>query len=115
MPFIPHTENDVNEMLATIGVSSIDSLFEEIPAELRAKALTQVPDAMTEMQIGRLMQQRAEQDGNYLNFIGAGAYQHHIPAAVRAMSRAVNFILHTRRIKPKPVKALCSCCMNIKP
>jgi len=85
MPFIPHTQDDVSEMLATIGVDSIDALFEEIPAELRTAALTQVPEAMTEMQIGLLMQQRAMQDGNYLNFIGAGAYQHHIPAAVWAI------------------------------
>lgn len=85
MPFIPHTEDDVSEMLATIGVASIESLFEEIPAELRAQPLTQVPDALTEMQIGQLMQRRAEQDGSYLNFIGAGAYQHHIPAAVWAI------------------------------
>jgi len=85
MPFIPHTEDDVSEMLATIGVSSIDSLFEEIPTELRAKGLTQVPGAMTEMEIGQLMLQRAEHDGSYLNFIGAGAYQHHIPAAVWAI------------------------------
>lgn len=85
MPFIPHTQDDISEMLATIGVQSVDALFEEIPAELRAKELTQVPEALTEMQIGQLMQQRAAQDGNYINFIGAGAYQHHIPAAVWAI------------------------------
>lgn len=85
MPFIPHTEEDVREMLATIGAPSIESLFEEIPADLRAKGLTQVPDALTEMEVGQLMQRRAAQDGKYLNFIGAGAYEHHIPAAVWAI------------------------------
>jgi len=85
MPFIPHTENDVSEMLAAIGAPDINALFEEIPADLRAQGLTQVPDAMTEMQVGQLMQQRASQDGKYLNFIGAGAYEHHIPAAVWAI------------------------------
>src|SRR5882757_5766079 len=85
MPFIPHTEDDVREMLATIGVPSIDALFEEIPAELRAKGLTQVPDALSEMEVGRLLQARAAQDGKQLNFIGAGAYEHHIPAAVWAI------------------------------
>ena len=85
MPFIPHTEDDVSEMLAAIGVAGIESLFEEIPAELRAQPLTQVPDALTEMQVGQLMLRRAEQDGSYINFIGAGAYQHHIPAAVWAI------------------------------
>ncbi|OGI62710.1 MAG: glycine dehydrogenase (aminomethyl-transferring) [Candidatus Muproteobacteria bacterium RBG_16_60_9] len=82
MPFIPHTEADIKAMLAAIGVASIDALFEEIPATLRSGALTRTPEGMTEMQIGRLMQDRAAQDGAYLNFIGAGAYEHHIPAAV---------------------------------
>jgi glycine dehydrogenase subunit 1 len=85
MPFIPHTEDDVREMLATIGAPDIEALFEEIPADLRVQGLTQVPDALTEMEVGRLMQQRAAQDGKYLNFIGAGAYEHHIPAAVWAI------------------------------
>lgn len=85
MPFIPHTDDDVRDMLAVIGAPSIDALFEEIPAELRARELTQVPEALSEMEVGRLMQQRATQDGRYLNFIGAGAYEHHIPAAVWAI------------------------------
>ena len=85
MPFIPHTEDDIREMLATIGLSSIDALFEEIPASLRARELKGVPEALSEMQVGRLMQQRAAQDRQMLNFIGAGAYEHHIPAAVWAI------------------------------
>ncbi len=82
MPFIPHTDADVKQMLAAIGVSSIDQLFDEIPAALHAKGLTEVPEGMSEMDITRLMQARANQDGTYLNFLGAGAYEHHIPAAV---------------------------------
>jgi glycine dehydrogenase subunit 1 len=82
MPFIPHTEEDVLAMLSSIGVDSVDALFDEIPAELRARGLEGVPDGMNEMQVARLMGERAEADGTYLNFIGAGAYEHHIPAAV---------------------------------
>ncbi len=85
MPFIPHTEGDVREMLATIGAPSIDTLFEEIPAALRIKSLAGIPEALTEMEVGRLMQQRASRDGRPLNFLGAGAYEHHIPAAVWAI------------------------------
>jgi len=85
MPFIPHTENDIREMLGVIGVSSIDELFEEIPAALRARELTGVPETLSEMEIGRLMEKRASQDKRMLNFIGAGAYEHHIPAAVWAI------------------------------
>jgi len=85
MPFIPHTQDDVAAMLAAIGASSIDDLFEEIPAALRTKSLAGIPEALSEMEVGRLMQSRARQDGRPLNFIGAGAYEHHIPAAVWAI------------------------------
>ncbi len=82
MPFIPHTEDDVRAMLAAIGVDSIDALFDEIPDNLRAEGLPSIPKGMGEMGVGKLMQQRAAEDGQPLCFIGAGAYEHHIPAAV---------------------------------
>ena len=82
MPFIPHTEPDIAAMLASIGASDIDALFDEIPAELRSGKLTLVPEGMNEMQVARLMGELAAQDTPLLNFIGAGAYEHHIPAAV---------------------------------
>ena len=85
MPFIPHTEADVQEMLAAIGASGIDALFDEIPQELRIQSLAGIPEALTEMEVGRLMRARAQVDGRPLNFIGAGAYEHHIPAAVWAI------------------------------
>ena len=83
MPFIPHTENDVRDMLHAVGVSSIDDLFDEIPKDLRTTGgLAKIPAGISEMEIGRLMMARAEQDGRPLCFMGAGAYDHHIPAAV---------------------------------
>ncbi|MHB1587545.1 MAG: aminomethyl-transferring glycine dehydrogenase subunit GcvPA [Acidiferrobacteraceae bacterium] len=82
MPFIPHTEEDIAAMLQECGASRIDDLFDEIPATLRAKAMPGIADGLTEMEIGRLMQDRADGDGRFLNFIGAGAYEHHIPAVV---------------------------------
>ncbi|MGB5449936.1 MAG: aminomethyl-transferring glycine dehydrogenase subunit GcvPA [Woeseiaceae bacterium] len=82
MPFIPHTEKDTQEMLAAIGADSIEDLFDEIPAELRIDHLHGVPEAKNEMEIARLMRERAAMDGSPLCFIGAGAYEHHIPAAV---------------------------------
>ena len=82
MPFIPHSEQDIAAMLAAIGVRSIDELFDEIPPALRTRGLSKVPAGASEMEITRLMLERAEQDGRYLSFLGAGAYEHHIPAAV---------------------------------
>ena len=82
MPFIPHTEEDVTAMLASIGTNTIEDLFDEIPPALKSGTLKQVPPGLNEMETSRLMLERAETDGRYLNFIGAGAYEHHIPAAV---------------------------------
>jgi len=82
MPFIPHTPDDIAEMLAAIGAPDINSLFDEIPPALRDERLDQVPAALSELEITRLMQQRASRDGRYTCFLGAGAYEHHIPAMV---------------------------------
>jgi glycine dehydrogenase subunit 1 len=82
MPFIPHTEDDVAEMLATIGVGSTDDLFDEIPAALRARSLDAIPVGLSEQEISRLMAERAALDGRPIVFTGAGAYDHHVPAAV---------------------------------
>ncbi|HNQ04563.1 MAG TPA: aminomethyl-transferring glycine dehydrogenase subunit GcvPA [Thiobacillaceae bacterium] len=82
MPFIPHTATDVARMLESIGVPGIDALFDEIPPELNCGGLKGVPAGLSEMAVSRLMHERAARDGFYSNFIGAGAYEHHIPAAV---------------------------------
>jgi len=82
MPFIPHTENDVKKMLSTIGVETIEELFDEIPKNLRCGDLESIPEGMNEMEVSQFMSLRASLDGQPLCFVGAGAYEHHIPAAV---------------------------------
>ncbi|MDH5473592.1 MAG: aminomethyl-transferring glycine dehydrogenase subunit GcvPA [Gammaproteobacteria bacterium] len=82
MPFIPHTEDEIRDMLSVIGADSIEQLFDEIPAHLRIKKLEGIPDGLNEMEVSRLMTARAAQDGMPVCFMGAGAYDHHIPAAV---------------------------------
>ncbi len=86
MAYIPHTDEDVREMLAAIGAPDVEALFDEIPAELKITSLAGVPPALSEMEVGRLMSERAHRDGLPLNFIGAGAYEHHIPAPVWAIT-----------------------------
>lgn len=92
MPFIPHTPNDVKQMLDVLGASSLDDLFDEIPAELRCRPLTNIPAGLTEMQALRLMRERSQQDQGALCFIGAGAYEHHIPAAVWDLASRGEFL-----------------------
>src|SRR6201996_8618776 len=90
MAFIPHTTEDIEAMLSVIGASSIEDLFDEIPKQLRATTL-KIPAPLSEMEVGRLMNERAAQDGRPLNFIGAGAYEHHIPAPVWAITTRGEF------------------------
>jgi len=82
MPFIPHTDADVRAMLEAIDIERVDDLFDEIPDRLINERLEQVPVGLDEMELRRLLRQRGDQDGGFVNFIGAGAYEHHIPAAV---------------------------------
>ncbi len=92
MPFIPHTENDIEHMLNTIGVDSIEQLFDEIPSALRAQPLTSVDTGLSEMACTRLMHNKARLDDDVLNFLGAGAYEHHIPAAVWSVATRGEFM-----------------------
>jgi glycine cleavage system P protein (glycine dehydrogenase) subunit 1 len=82
MPFIPHTENEIQSMLDSIGVKQIDDLFGEVPSELRAGELSKIPTGLNEMKMTQLMTERGAQDGRPVCFIGAGAYDHYVPAAV---------------------------------
>lgn len=96
MPFIPHTSGDVRRMLDTLnngqGVDSLDTLFDEIPANLRCQPLAGIPEGLSEMDVTRLMRERSEQDAGALCFIGAGAYEHHIPAAVWDLASRGEFL-----------------------
>ncbi len=82
MPFIPHTEQEVRQMLAAIGAASIESLFDVIPREIPAAQLTRVPEGLSELEVSRVLRERAGEIAPMLSFLGAGAYEHHIPAAV---------------------------------
>lgn len=82
MPYIPHTQKDIDAMLAVIGAESIDALFDEIPASLSRSHFDSIPEGTSEMLLTRELQARAQQDAGICCFVGAGAYEHHIPAAV---------------------------------
>ncbi|HLB42710.1 MAG TPA: aminomethyl-transferring glycine dehydrogenase subunit GcvPA [Gammaproteobacteria bacterium] len=82
MPFVPHTQQDIEEMLKTIGVPTIETLFDEIPDLLKHVSLEGIPCGISEMELSRLAQIRAKKDGEMSCFIGAGAYEHYIPAVV---------------------------------
>jgi glycine dehydrogenase subunit 1 len=84
MNFLPNTDKDRAAMLKTIGVASIEDLFSDIPPALRFKGQLDVPEAVSEWEILKLMKGLASKDvaARYANFIGAGAYDHYVPSVV---------------------------------
>jgi len=91
--FIPHTEAEREEMLERIGVSSLEALFQDVPAEHRFPQLN-LPPGLTEMEAVDELQGLAwgnESTQDLTSFLGAGAYHHYIPAAVDSILRRGEF------------------------
>ena len=87
MSYIPHTESETEAMLAEIGVDSIDTLFEAVPAAHRFPRLN-LPPPMSEMEVAAEMLALSEANDHaqdYAIFRGAGAYHHFIPSVVNHM------------------------------
>ena len=93
-PYLPQTENDLRAMLETIGLSSVEELFEDVPAQHRFPKLN-LPDAVSEMEILNELYGMALKNsstGCYATFLGAGAYNHFVPSAVPAMASRGEFL-----------------------
>ena len=80
--FIPHTEEDVKQMLDVIGVSSVDDLYNDVPAEVIYKKEYDIPSAMSEIEIRKHFKDRAEKNTSLTVFGGCGAYDHYSPSTV---------------------------------
>jgi glycine dehydrogenase subunit 1 len=95
MPYIPHTENDRQEMLATIGAKTIDELFREIPDDLKVKGELNLPPALSEPQLMAHLAEIAEKNldvSKVACFLGAGIYDRYIPATVGAVISRGEFL-----------------------
>jgi len=82
--FTPHTPKDVEVMLNTIGIGKVEDLFAEIPEKYRFPEL-KLPPSLTEMEAAGELESIANANGStksLLSFLGAGAYDHYVPAAV---------------------------------
>jgi glycine dehydrogenase subunit 1 len=94
MSFISLSEKDKKEMLAKIGISSGEELFQCIPDELKVKQRLDIPEALTEPELTRQMENMASKNSyhRFLSFLGAGAYPHVIPSVVDYLSSRGEFI-----------------------
>ena len=95
MGYLSLTDRDREEMLAAIGVSSIDELFEQIPAGVRFRGELDVEPELTEQEIVSLFEQLAARNshtGVEISFLGAGVYDHYVPAVVDAVLSRGEFL-----------------------
>jgi len=91
--FIPHSDAEREEMLRTVGVQRLEDLFQDVPEKFRFPEL-QLPPALTEMEALtelRGLSQANETVDDLVCFLGAGAYNHYIPAAVDSLLRRGEF------------------------
>jgi glycine dehydrogenase subunit 1 len=94
MRFAPHTDDDVREMLETVGLGSLDELFDQIPPSVRLERPLGLPEGVSEMEIVsdlRSLAGRNRHADDLVCFAGAGAYDHFVPAAVWALAGRSEF------------------------
>jgi len=86
MRYIPCSESDRKEMLASMGLDSIEQLFSGIPEDLRLQRLLDIPAALSEPELlDYFHKAAAENSSGHTSFLGAGVYRHHIPVIVDAL------------------------------
>jgi glycine dehydrogenase subunit 1 len=94
MPFIVNTAGEREEMLRAIGVSSFDDLIADIPEEIRLKKALDLFAASDEPEVRKLLEGLASTNrstADYVSFLGGGAYDHFIPAAIKTITSRSEF------------------------
>ena len=95
MRYLPLTDGDRREMLAAIGVGSVDDLFVDVPREARRDGPVDLPEHLGEMEVERAFAAMAARNlctADVPSFFGAGAYGHHVPAAVDHLIQRGEFL-----------------------
>ncbi|MCP4114338.1 MAG: aminomethyl-transferring glycine dehydrogenase subunit GcvPA [Desulfobacteraceae bacterium] len=82
MRYLPHTQEEITEMLKVTGHGSLDDLFNSIPESCRLKGDLDLPEALTEWELDDHMAGLASNMAADKVFMGAGSYRHHIPSAL---------------------------------
>lgn len=80
--YFPHTEQDINEMLARVGVKSLDDLYADVPESIRLKGGYNLPEAMSEVEIRQFFDNLCRDDRQLVCFAGAGVYDHYTPSII---------------------------------
>ncbi len=99
MKFFPHTAEERSQMLAALKINNVDELFSEIPEEIKLKRPLNLPKAFSELELTRHLGSLSAANktvDQYVCFLGAGAYDHYIPSAVKhVLARAEYYTAYT--------------------
>ena len=104
MRYLPLTDRDRSDMLAAIGVNSVDALFADVPSAARLEGLVDLPKAKGELEVERAITEMAARNiaaGSVPFFIGGGVYRHHIPAAVDHLVQRGEFLTSYTPYQPE--------------
>lgn len=98
-PYIPHTQEDIKVMLETIGLDSVDQLFDDIPEDVKLNRELNLPESKSELEVSTYLKSLADKNcslSQLTSFLGAGAYDHYIPAVIdHIISRSEFFTSYT--------------------
>ena len=104
MRYLPLTEADRRDMLAVTGAASIDDLFSDVPEEVRLDGISGLPPHQGEIEVERELAAMAGENlsaGEAPFFLGAGAYRHHVPAAVDHLIQRGEFLTSYTSYQPE--------------
>lgn len=104
MRYLPHTDQDRQDMLARIGVGHVDDLFADVPASVLLDGLVDLPRRASEMSVERSLSRMAGRNiaaGTVPFFCGAGAYKHHVPASVDHLIQRSEFLTSYTPYQPE--------------
>lgn len=93
--YLPHTDEDRQKMLDTIGVKTVEELFEDVPDAIRTKKPMDVDPGLSEYELLKHTKKLANKNanaGDYAFFLGAGTYDHHVPSIVNAIISRQEFL-----------------------
>lgn len=99
--FFPHTASDIQEMLATIGVASIEELFEAVPDHLKKPEDIKIPNQMSEIELKAIVQQLAAKNKPLICFTGAGSYDVFDFSVCRALTSRQEFLTSYTPYQPE--------------
>ncbi len=100
MRYLPHTSDEVVAMLEVVGARSLDDLFAQVPAQCRVEGDLDLPEALTEWELADRLGELAGRPGHRV-FLGAGSYDHRVPAWIGAVVSRQEFLTSYTPYQPE--------------